>query len=118
MKGYKELGMYHQARVLQAKGDKVKAIELLKDVEKRVSEPGSEHPFSYLQPVVEDRLRGLDPTALPPRAPRMGGPGGGGMGGPGGLDMNDPQIQELLRQMQQQHPQGGAPPGAPPGLPK
>jgi hypothetical protein len=118
LKGFKELGQYHQARVLQAKGEKAKAIELLKDVEKRVAEPGSEHPFSYLEYVVEDRLRALDPTALPPKpkAPH-------GMGAPGGpdVDMNDPQIQELLRQLQQQGGQGGGgglPPAPPPGGPK
>jgi hypothetical protein len=102
-KGFKELGMYHEARVLQAKGDKDKAIELLKDVHKRVTEPGETHPFSYLEFVVEDRLRALDPSALPPKAAKMGGPGGN-------IDMNNPQIQELLRQMQQQQGQkGGAP---------
>ena len=118
LKGFKELGQYHQARVLQAKGEKAKAIELLKDVEQRVAEPGSEHPFSYLEYVVEDRLRALDPTALPPKpkAPH-------GMGAPGGpdVDMNDPQIQELLRQLQQQGGQGGGgglPPAPPPGGPK
>src|SRR6185437_8323742 len=66
--GFAELGKYHQARVALAKGDKAKAIELLKDVQKQVSEPGESHPFSYLQFVVEDRLRELDPTALPPKA--------------------------------------------------
>jgi hypothetical protein len=100
MKGFKELGMYHQARVLQAKGDRAKAIELLKGVTKAVSE-GSEHPFAYLQPVAEDRLRELDPTALPPKAPK----------GMGGLDMSDPKIQELIRQLQQQG--GGSIPGLP-----
>jgi hypothetical protein len=116
MKGFKELGQYHQARVLQAKGNKDQAIELLKDLEKRVSEPGSEHPFSYLQYIVEDRLRALDPTALPPKAPKT--PAAGAGKGPGGLDMNDPQVQELLRQFQQKHPQGGGPPGLPPGGPQ
>ena len=100
--GFKELGMYHQARVLQAKGDKQKAIELLKDVHKRVTEPGEKHPFSYLEFVVEDRLRALDPTALPPKAPKMGGPGGN-------IDMSNPEIQELLKKLQQQGPKGGAP---------
>ncbi len=118
LKGFKELGQYHQARVLQAKGEKAKAIELLKDVEKRVAEPGSEHPFSYLEYVVEDRLRALDPTALPPKPKPQHG-----MGAPGGpdVDMNDPQIQELLRQLQQQGGQGGGgglPPAPPPGGPK
>ena len=44
MKGFKELGQYHQARVLEAKGDKAKAIELLKDVQKRVSRAGQRAP--------------------------------------------------------------------------
>ena len=125
MKGFKELGQYHQARVLQAKGDKAKAIELLKDVQKRVAEPGSEHPFSYLEYVVEDRLRALDPSALPPKPKPtrgMGGPGGAPGGGPGGdIDMSDPQIQDLIRQLQQQGQGGGGglPAPAPaPGGPK
>jgi len=122
--GFKELGMFHQARVLQAKGDKAKAIELLKDVQKRVSEPGESHPFSYLQFVAEDRLRALDPTALPPKAakarPGMGQMGAGGPGGPGGppgggngLDMNDPQVQKLLEQLRHKGAGGGAPPATP-----
>jgi hypothetical protein len=106
--GFKELGMYHEARVLQARGDKAKAIELLKDVQKRVSEPGDSHAFSYLEFVVEDRLRELDPTALPPKAPKMGGQGSKAGGN---LDMDDPKIQELIRQMQQKG--GGAPMPAP-----
>jgi hypothetical protein len=112
MKGFKELGMYHEARVLETKGDKAKAVELLKDVYKRVTEPGENHPFSYLEFVVEDRLRQLDPSALPPKASKMGGPGGN-------VDMSDPQIQELIRQLQQQAQQkGGAPPLPPPGAPQ
>jgi hypothetical protein len=102
-KGFKELGMYHEARVLQTKGDKQKALELLKDLQKRVTEPGESQPFSYLESVVEDRLRALDPAALPPKAPKPSGLGG--------ADMNDPQIQEILRKIQQQQQQqnGGAP---------
>lgn len=123
LKGFKELGQYHEARVLQAKGDKAKAIELLKEVHKHVSEPG-EHPYSYLEYVVEDRLRALDPTALPPKPKHGAGGGpGGAPGGPGDVDMNDPQIQELLRQLQQQGQQGGGggglpAPAPPPGGPK
>jgi hypothetical protein len=116
--GFKELGLYHQARVQQAKGDKAKAIDLLKDVQKRVSDPGQKHPFSYLEFVVEDRLRELDPTALPPKAPKSLG-GGGGRGptgpaaGPGGLDMNDPQVQKIIEQLKQRN-KGALPPGLPP----
>ncbi len=127
MKGFKELGQYHEARVQQAKGDKAKAIELLKAVHEKVSDTtGETHPFSYLEFVVEDRLRELDPTALPPKSAMRGPPGGGagagaGAGaGPGGLDTSDPKIQELLKKLQQQMQQGGGAPGAPglpPGLP-
>lgn len=110
LKGFRELGMYHEARVLQAKGDTAKAVDILKDVYKRVSEPGEGHPFSYLEFVVEDCLRELDPTALPPKSPKKMGTGPGG-----NLDMNDPKVQELIRQLQQR---GSTPPpgdrGAPP----
>lgn len=109
VKGFKELGMYHQARVLEAKGEHAKAVEILKDVHKRVTEPGEIHPFSYLEFVVDDRLRALDPTALPPKIPktsRASGPGGN-------LDMSDPKVEELIRQLQLQ--QKGAPPRVPGG---
>lgn len=102
--GFKELGMYHQARVLQAKDDKARAIELLKDVYKRTTEPGENHRFSYLEFVVEDRLRALDPGALPPKAPKKSpsfDPGSN-------ADMSNPQMQDLIRRLQQQQ-KGGAP---------
>jgi hypothetical protein len=105
MTGMKELGMYHEARVLLAKGDKAKAIELLKDVHKLIGEPGESHLFSYLEFVVEDRLRELDPTALPPKSPK-----GGGAGPSPNVDSTNPQIQELMRQMSEKARQkGGAP---------
>ncbi len=105
LKGFKELGLYHQARVLQTKDDKTKAIELLKEVDKAVTEPGEAHPFEYLQTVTEDRLRDLDPTALPPKA----GPGAlGGAGAAGGKpNMSDPRVQEMLRQLEEQMKQKG-----------
>ena len=120
LKGFKELGQYPEARVMQAKGDSAKAIELLKEVHTAVSSPGETHPFPYLEFVAEDRLRQLDPTALPPKAPKTkpGGPPGGGGDMP---DMNDPRIQDLIRQLQQQQQQGGgggAPPPPPPGPPQ
>ena len=103
MTGFKELGQYHQARVLQAQGDKAKAIDLLKDVQKRIAEPGDETHFAYLKFVVEDRLRDLDPTALPPKARTdASGKGGPVAGGPGShVDMNDPQIKQLLEKLRQ-----------------
>jgi hypothetical protein len=96
--GYKELGMYHQARLLSNKGDRTKALEVLKQIESRISEPEAGHPFAYLQFVVEDQLREVDPTALPSMVPRINGTNGAGPGG--NVDMNDQKIQEIIRQMQ------------------
>jgi hypothetical protein len=105
--GFKELGMYHQARIAIAKGDKSRAVDLLKDVVKRIDDPGQAHAFAYLQFAAEDRLREIDPSALPPKAPKTSGGGAGG----GGPDMSDPKIQELIRQLQQKGKSGA--PGAP-----
>ncbi|MGA3123279.1 MAG: hypothetical protein ABSF69_21105 [Polyangiaceae bacterium] len=109
--GYKELGMYHQARVLSNKGDRTKALDVLKRVESRISEPQAGHPYAYLQFVVEDRLREIDPTALPPRAQRMNGTNGVGLGS--NVDMNDPKIQEIIRQMQRKERTEGSPSSVP-----
>jgi len=94
-KGFKELGMYHQSRVMQAKGDTAKAKELLVQLRERISKPGETHPFAYLEEMAADRLRLIDPKAVPPKPKyneaqiqqmlqklRMGQ--GGGQGGGGG----------------------------------
>jgi predicted ribosomally synthesized peptide with SipW-like signal peptide len=112
VKGFKELGMYHQARVAETKGDKDKAVQLLKSLHERLSAPGDSHQahqFVYLETVSEDRLRQLDPTALPPKA-RGQGPGGA-PGGGGGGKLTEEQIQKLMEQLRQQ--QSGAGGGAP-----
>ncbi len=103
VKGFKELGMYHQARVAEEKGEKDKAIQLLKSLHERLSPPGEAkdaHPFVYLETVAEDRLRLLDPTALPPKS-KGGGPAGGNK-------MSEEQIQKLIEQLKHQQ-SGGAP---------
>lgn len=119
VEGFKELGMYHQARVAETKGEKDKAVQLLKSLHERLAKPGTNHPFVYLETVAEDRLRQLDPTALPPK-PKAGPMGGmGGMGGPpGGGKMDDAQIQKLLEQLKRQQQQGGGAPIPPPAEPK
>ena len=93
--------MYHQARVLEAKGDKDKAKELLKTVHERINKPGENYPFPYLKEVADDRLRALDPAALPPKQQ-------GQMGGPGGNKMSEEQIKKLIEQLKKNG--GGAPP--------
>jgi hypothetical protein len=88
--GFKELGMYHQARVYEAKGDKDKAKELLKTLHDRLNKPGDNFPFPYLKDVADDRLRALDPSAVPPKP---------SIGGPGGNKMDQQQLQKLFEQM-------------------
>ncbi len=123
VKGFKELAMYHQARVLQNKGDKDKAKEILLSLKERLNKaeepigPGIPPPptFPYLKEVAMDRLHEIDPDAAPKAAPGgRGGPGAGGMPGmpgmPGGAGgkMSQEQIQKLLEQMKKQ---GGGKPG-------
>ena len=107
VKGFKELGMYHQARVAEAKGDKDKAIAAPEEPPRApdAARRADTHPFVYLETVAEDRLRQLNPTALPPKAK-----GGRRPGGPGGSKMSEEQIQKLIEQLKQQ--QGGARPAA------
>ncbi len=87
IKTYKELGMYHQARLLAAKGEKDQALKLTKDARERLQITGEARNASYLVGVLEDLQRKLDPTSLPKR----------GVGGPGG-----PASLEDLQKIQQQ----------------
>ncbi|WP_394849884.1 hypothetical protein LZC95_20805 [Pendulispora brunnea] len=101
IEGFKEFGIYHQARVSQDKGDKDKAKELLKTLNERLSKPGEGKVFPALQQLVEDRLRALDPTALPPKTPL------GAFGGNKPTEAQIRAIQEAMRKAQQKG--GGAP---------
>ncbi len=113
--GFKELGMYDQARVFEAKGDKAHAIEQLKSLHERMAKPGEGSSFPYLEEVADDRLRQLDPTAIPPKAPafNMGGMGGAGglpagiAGMSGGSPEQQEQMRKLMEQLKQRQPQGG-----------
>jgi hypothetical protein len=89
VRGFKELAMYHQARVLQAKGENGPAKDLLMSLTERLKKPGEPHAFPYLQEVAQDRLHSLDPTA-----------------GAAGAKPSEEQIRQLMQQMQlQQHPE-------------
>lgn len=92
--GFKELGMYHQGRCYEAKGDKEKAKEVLKSLHERLTQPGEGLHMTYLQNVADDRLRALDPLALPPKPAGM-------LGGPGGNKLTEAQMRALFEQLQQ-----------------
>jgi hypothetical protein len=110
VKGFKELGMYHQARVFERQGDKAKAIEMLKTLHGRLAQPGDNHPFVYLEHVTDDRLRALDPTALPSKP-------AGQLGGSGGGQLSQAQLRKMLEEAQKGHgkpPSPGPAPQEPP----
>jgi tetratricopeptide (TPR) repeat protein len=91
-RGYKELGLYHQGRVLLAKGDKDKAKDLLKQVHDKLEQPTTEgQNFRYLQQMTDETLRRIDPTLVPNKTP---------MGGPKGALTPD-QLEKLKRQLEE-----------------
>ena len=74
--GFKELGMYHQARAYEAKGDTTKAKEILHALHDRLSAPDHQgHQLDSLEALADDRLRRLDPMALPPKRVNYGASG-------------------------------------------
>jgi predicted negative regulator of RcsB-dependent stress response len=113
--GFGPLGMYHQARLSFAKGEREKAKELLKKcIEKLTkSEDKSKAPAfappGYLEGAAKDLLQTIDP-----KAPELAAPAGGasleelmkGAGGPGGK-LDAAKLQEMLKKL-----------GGTPGLPK
>jgi tetratricopeptide (TPR) repeat protein len=64
VKGYKELSTYHEARIHFAKGDKVKAKELLEPLNSKLSLPSTDpQPLGYLKSAVGDLMTQVDPDA-------------------------------------------------------
>jgi tetratricopeptide (TPR) repeat protein len=59
--GFRELGLYHQARLLNAKGDKAKAKELLL----KVLEKYKEKPEAFVAQAAKSLLSAIDPKAVP-----------------------------------------------------
>jgi hypothetical protein len=117
VRGFKELAMYHQARVAQNRGEKDKAKELLLSLKERLNKTEEASPssvpqgpsFPYLKEVAMDRLREIDPSAAPKMAP-------GAANTPGGSPQLTPaQIRKMIEDAQKKAPgkSGGTPP--PPG---
>jgi hypothetical protein len=114
--GWKELGMYHQARILQKEGSTPEAIEMLKKLHTKLHGEKEEHPFVYLEGVADEALRSLAPDALPPKQAsnpmrQMGLGGGKG----GGKNQIDPEM--LKKYIEEMQKNGGIPGGKGGGLP-
>jgi len=85
--GFSALGLYHQARVLYAKGDKNKAKELLVKVNEKL-EKLPQLAQGQLAEAASDLLRAIDPKAAPPKA----------FGMPGMPGFNMEQLERLQEQ--------------------
>jgi tetratricopeptide (TPR) repeat protein len=103
-KGLKEMAMYHQARVLQNKGDKEKAKELLVSLKERLNKteealsPGLPlpTPFPYLKEVAMDRLHSIDPEGHPKSQMIPGG----------GVNLTPAQLKKMMEDMANQQKGG------------
>lgn len=95
-KGFKELGQYHQARLLIAKNtdeDRAKAKDLLKTIYDKLKAPSVEaKPMIYLEHTVEAALKSIDPSAVPEKESLQGVRGGG---------MSPEELQRIQRQIQE-----------------
>jgi predicted negative regulator of RcsB-dependent stress response len=122
VRGLKELGMYHQARILFAKGDTDKPKELLKNAREKLNgassgnpagPAGESHPFAFLESQIDDLLRRIDPTAVPASAPPSMGGMPPGMGDPS--QMTPEKLQRLQEQLKRsmQEAKNKLPPPAP-----
>lgn len=117
VKSAKPLGLYHQARIDLAKGDRQGAISKLKAADDAIKAPGAASA-KYLKDQVEKLLGSLDPSLVPKPAPQPGQIPGMPQGtGPGGK-LTKEQIDEFLKSMGGPGGPGkGGPPGGPPGMP-
>jgi len=129
-RGLKELGMYHQARILYAKGNSDNAKELLKGARERLKNtesgskapmpgPGGEsRPFGFLESQIEDLLKRIDPAALVAEAPpTVPGAAMGNSGTPENLKKLQEELQRKLQQKAKKpsDDKGSASTPAPPG---
>jgi hypothetical protein len=99
-KGFHELALYHQARLLAAKGDKVKALEMLGAAHKRLAESSDAKHLAYLNGVIEELWRSIDAPSAPKKAPSLGG---------GQMSLEEQmrmvqELQEKMRKSQQDAP--------------
>ena len=94
-KGFKELGMYHQSRILLKKGDKDAAKDMLKRRRDLLQIPGPDgKKLQYLSTVVDESLREIDPNLAPAahQAP---------MGGAKGNSLSPDELKKYVEKLEQ-----------------
>jgi len=96
--GFKQMAPYNEARCYQLKGDKAKAIELLKGLREDLMKSMDTRLFAVLRELTEDRLRQMDPGSIPPK-PTNRMPAGGGQLSPEILQKLSPEMRQRLLNM-------------------
>ncbi len=91
--GFTQLAPYHQARVEEMQGDKTQAIQTLKKLREDLMKNPDERLFAELRELTDDRLRALDPTAVPPK---RAGIGAGGEISPEMLEKLPPELRDRI----------------------
>mgnify|MGYP000855349771 FL=1 len=86
-KGARELGLYHQARLAEAKGDKEAAQALYLKIRETTQVTGESTMFAFLGTNVDDRLKAIDPKAIPEK---------------GGIDLGSGLSEAKMKAMQDQ----------------
>ncbi len=107
--GFKELALYHQARLHAAKGDKAKALELVRSAREAIAAaaPDGKAQRAFVSEALDELHRSLDPASAPPKMPVGGGLGG--LGGPGGPQISPEDLMRLQEQLKGMGDKGGAP---------
>ena len=91
--GFAQIAPYHEARVYELEGDKAKAIETLKALRESLMKNPDSRLFGELRELTDDRLRALDPTAVPPKRNTIGA---GGEIDPEMLKKLPPELRERI----------------------
>ncbi len=91
--GFKQMAPYHEARCYYQKGDKAKAIELLKGLREELMKSVDNHIFMALREVTDDWLRQLNPGSIPAKGSRIGA---GGQLSPELLEKLSPEVRQRL----------------------
>ena len=115
---FSALGLFQEARLAFAAGERDAAKDLLKKaLDKVTKDESAEHPPSYVSSAARELLAAIDPSAVPPMPSRAAEQLQAGAGAANGkMQLSKEKIEELMRQLKE-HPPAPAPSGAPAGKP-